>query len=76
AFAAVTMVVGNFIALSQKNVKRLMAYSGIAQAGYILVPLAATVHENATMSIIAFYGVAYVFMTLGAFAIITWVTES
>ncbi|MBU9723408.1 NADH-quinone oxidoreductase subunit N [Bacillus alkalicola] len=76
AFAAVTMIVGNFIALTQKNVKRLMAYSGIAQAGYLLVPLAATVHENATMSIIAFYGVAYVFMTLGAFAIITWVTES
>ncbi|MBU9710325.1 NADH-quinone oxidoreductase subunit N [Bacillus tamaricis] len=75
-FAALTMIIGNFIALTQKNVKRLMAYSGIAQAGYLVVPLATTLTPDITMSIIAFYGIAYVMMTLGAFAVITLVTES
>ncbi|GAA3318924.1 hypothetical protein GCM10020331_023730 [Ectobacillus funiculus] len=37
--AAITMIVGNTIALKQQNVKRLFAYSGIAHAGYLLVPL-------------------------------------
>ncbi|UCZ53008.1 NADH-quinone oxidoreductase subunit N [Bacillus shivajii] len=73
--AALTMIVGNFIALTQTNVKRLMAYSGIAQAGYILVPIAAALTLNTTLSMVAFYAVAYVLMTLGAFAVITLVTE-
>ncbi|ADI00622.1 NADH-quinone oxidoreductase subunit N [Salisediminibacterium selenitireducens] len=72
--AAITMITGNFIALTQTDIKRLMAFSGIAQAGYLLVPLA-TVLGNASTNIIAFYSVAYVLMTLGAFAIITLVTE-
>ncbi|WP_096185854.1 NADH-quinone oxidoreductase subunit N [Evansella halocellulosilytica] len=73
--AALTMIVGNFIALTQRNVKRLMAYSGIAQAGYILVPIAAVATVSGTFSMVAFYAAAYVLMTLGAFAIITIVTE-
>lgn len=73
--AALTMIVGNTVALVQSNVKRLMAYSGIAQAGYLLVPLAALLHLNITMSMIVYYALAYVFMTLGAFAIISHVTE-
>ena len=73
--AALTMIIGNTVALVQSNVKRLMAYSGIAQAGYILVPLAASLSFNITMSMIVFYSFAYVFMTLGAFAIISHVTE-
>ncbi|OIJ11728.1 NADH-quinone oxidoreductase subunit N [Anaerobacillus alkalilacustris] len=74
--AALTMIVGNTVALVQKNVKRLMAYSGIAQAGYLLVPLAASLSFNITMSMIVYYAFAYIFMTLGAFAIITHVTEN
>jgi NADH-quinone oxidoreductase subunit N len=73
--AALTMILGNLIALAQKNVKRLMAYSGIAQAGYLLVPIAAAFNINVSASTIAFYGVAYVLMVLGAFAVITFVTE-
>ena len=73
--AALTMIIGNTIALVQSNVKRLMAYSGIAQAGYLLVPLAASLHINITLSMIVYYALAYVFMTLGAFAIISVVTE-
>ncbi|RNA67801.1 NADH-quinone oxidoreductase subunit N [Alteribacter keqinensis] len=74
--AAVTMIAGNLIALTQHNVKRLMAYSGIAQAGYLLVPIAAFVTLDMTVSVILFYAVAYMVMTLGAFAVITIVTES
>ncbi|WP_026691571.1 NADH-quinone oxidoreductase subunit N [Alteribacter aurantiacus] len=73
--AAVTMVVGNLIALNQHNIKRLMAYSGIAQAGYLLVPVAAFVTLDMTVSVVLFYAIAYVMMTLGAFAVITFVTE-
>ncbi|AOM81602.1 NADH-quinone oxidoreductase subunit N [Salisediminibacterium beveridgei] len=72
--AAITMIAGNFIALTQTDIKRLMAFSGIAQAGYLLVPLA-TILGDASTTIIAFYSVAYLLMTLGAFAIITLVTE-
>ncbi|MFA9560197.1 NADH-quinone oxidoreductase subunit N [Evansella sp. AB-rgal1] len=73
--AALTMIIGNLIALTQQNVKRLMAYSGIAQAGYLFVPIAATLAPYFSMTIIAFYSIAYVVMVLGAFAIITLVTE-
>jgi NADH-quinone oxidoreductase subunit N len=72
--AALTMITGNLIALSQRNVKRLMAYSGIAQAGYILVPIA-TIITNVGVNVLMFYSVAYLFMTIGAFAIILLVTE-
>lgn len=71
--AALTMIVGNTVALVQSNVKRLMAYSGIAQAGYLLVPL--TFLSSVSVSMIVYYAFAYVFMTLGAFAIISYVTE-
>ena len=73
--AALTMIIGNTVALVQTNIKRLMAYSGIAQAGYLLIPLAASLSFNITMSMIVYYAFAYVFMTLGAFAIISYVTE-
>ncbi|MBB5174058.1 NADH-quinone oxidoreductase subunit N [Texcoconibacillus texcoconensis] len=73
--AAITMIVGNMIAIVQRKVKRLMAFSGVAQAGYLLVPVATMVSLDMTMSMITFYAVAYLLMTLGAFAIITLVTE-
>ena len=69
--AAVTIVAGNLIALAQSNVKRLLAYSSIAQAGYILVGLsAANVYG---FKGVLFYAMLYVFSNVGAFAVTTLV---
>ncbi|MCS6773285.1 MAG: NADH-quinone oxidoreductase subunit N [Anaerolineae bacterium] len=66
ALAALTMVVGNFAALAQTNLKRLLAYSSIAHAGYALVGVAA----NDAQAVL-FYLAAYAFTTLAAFAVLT-----
>jgi len=66
--AAITMVVGNVVALSQRNIKRLLAYSSIAHAGYILVAM--TVGTSLGSSAFMFYLFAYTMATLGAFAVI------
>ena len=66
--AAITMVVGNLVALSQRNIKRLLAYSSIAHAGYILVAL--TVGTKLGSSAFMFYLFAYTMATLGSFAVI------
>ncbi len=67
--AVLTMSVGNILALRQDNVKRMLAYSSIAHAGYILVALA--VGGRDALSAAVFYLIAYGFFNLGAFAIIT-----
>jgi NADH-quinone oxidoreductase subunit N len=66
AMAAVTMTVGNLLAISQTNIKRLLAYSSIAHAGYALIGLVAV---DGTASVI-FYLIAYVVTNLAAFAVI------
>ncbi|HUF29089.1 MAG TPA: NADH-quinone oxidoreductase subunit N [Gemmatimonadaceae bacterium] len=66
--AAVTMVAGNLIALSQKNIKRMLAYSSIAHAGYILVAVLA--RGNIGSSAFLFYLFAYTLATFGAFAVV------
>ncbi|MEX2110006.1 MAG: NADH-quinone oxidoreductase subunit N [Gemmatimonadaceae bacterium] len=66
--AVVTMVVGNLIALAQRNIKRLLAYSSIAHAGYILVAI--VVGTALGSSAFMFYLFAYTLATLGAFAVI------
>lgn len=66
--AGASMIVGNAVALRQTNVKRLMAYSGIAQAGYVLVPLATL--GVALFESTVFYMLAYLLMTVGVFAVI------
>ncbi|WHY77436.1 NADH-quinone oxidoreductase subunit NuoN [Neobacillus sp. WH10] len=68
AIAAVTMIIGNVVALKQTNIKRMFAYSSIAHAGYILVALT-TLSSNMIYSI-WFYLLAYMLMNLGAFAVI------
>ncbi|MBS3906995.1 MAG: NADH-quinone oxidoreductase subunit N [Syntrophaceae bacterium] len=60
-----TMTVGNIIAISQNNIKRMLAYSSIAHAGYILVAFVAG-NKSGTSGIL-FYLMAYAFMNLGAF---------
>ncbi|TDF93601.1 NADH-quinone oxidoreductase subunit N [Paenibacillus piri] len=70
--AALAMVLGNFIALRQSNMKRLLAYSGIANSGYLLVPIAtqfSMVHFS-NFSEFAFYLIAYLFMNIGIFAVL------
>jgi NADH-quinone oxidoreductase subunit N len=70
--AAVTMTLGNLVAITQDNVKRMLAYSSIAHTGYILVGLAAYAGGQQTgISAILFYGAAYTFMNMGAFAVVT-----
>lgn len=69
--AALTIVIGNLTALPQKNVKRLLAYSSIAQAGYILVGLAAA--NVYGLKGLLFYAMIYVFSNVGAFAVTTLV---
>jgi NADH-quinone oxidoreductase subunit N len=70
AFVAVlSMVVGNLAAIVQSSVKRLLAYSGIAQGGYILVGVIAGGRDG--VAAVLFYLAAYVFMNFGAFAVLT-----
>lgn len=68
AVSILTMTLGNFAALWQSNMKRLLAYSSIAHAGYILLGLAVLSNEGLT-AILIYFGI-YVFMTLGAFFVV------
>lgn len=67
--AAITMVLGNVIAVVQPNIKRMLAYSSIAHAGYITVAFAATSDHGVSAAL--FYLLGYSLMNLGAFAIVT-----
>lgn len=71
--AALTMILGNIVAISQTNVKRMLAYSSIAHAGYILMAVAAVgtfgVSADATRGALV-YLLAYTFTNLGAFAVV------
>ena len=66
--AALTMTVGNVVALVQTNIKRMLAYSAIAHAGYLLVAMAAAVPEAGAAML--FYLVGYVVANLGAFGVV------
>jgi len=72
--AILTMVVGAILAVTQQDVKRLLAYSSIAHAGFILTGLIATSKQG--ISSVLFYLLAYSFVTLGAFAVVTLVRDS
>lgn len=67
--ALATMIVGNFAAILQDNIKRLLAYSSIAHAGYVLVAVRA--NSDVGVSAAMFYLAAYAFMNIGAFAVVT-----
>ncbi len=84
--AFVTMAFGNIVAISQRNVKRMLAYSSIAHTGYVMVGLAAfrstsgflapgstpTTGDSGIKSVLV-YLLAYSVMNIGAFAVVTWV---
>lgn len=69
--AALSMIVGSIIAISQSDIKRMLAYSSIAQAGFILVGVTAASPEG--LASVLFYLIAYGFTTIGAFAVISLV---
>jgi NADH-quinone oxidoreductase subunit N len=72
--ATITIVAGNLMAIPQQNVKRLLAYSGIAHIGYMLVGLAAVSANGVAMML--FYLVAYLFGNMGAFLVVEAVAQS
>jgi NADH-quinone oxidoreductase subunit N len=72
--AAMTMTLGNLAALRQENIKRLLAYSSIAHAGYLLIGVVAVgVPVAGAQASVLFYLVAYTFTTLGAFGVVAWI---
>jgi NADH-quinone oxidoreductase subunit N len=71
--AAITMILGNVIAIRQTNIKRMLAYSSIAQAGYIMVGVVAA--SKLGVASVSFYAFAYLFANMGAFAIVTLFAE-
>src|SRR4029079_5768632 len=68
ALAMFTMTVGNLAALTQSNLKRMLAYSSIAHAGYVLIGVVAGTQRGYTAMLI--YLFVYAFMQLGAFTVI------
>jgi NADH-quinone oxidoreductase subunit N len=67
--AAITMIAGNVVALAQRNLKRMLAYSSIAHAGYLLVAIVLGTQQGAAA--LLFYLLAYTLATVGAFAVVT-----
>ena len=83
-FAAVTCTFGNLAAYNQTNIKRLLAYSTIAHAGYMMMPVAAAIQLSGqhpkeagdAIAALAFYVGVYLFMNLGAFAIVAFLRNT
>jgi NADH-quinone oxidoreductase subunit N len=69
--AVLSMFIGNIGALVQSNVKRMLAYSSIAHAGYLLVAFAAARNSEVAISSAMFYTASYAAMNVGAFAVVT-----
>jgi NADH-quinone oxidoreductase subunit N len=72
--AGMTIVTGNLMAIPQRNIKRLLAYSGVAHIGYMLIGLAA--FSSAGIATVLFYLVAYLFGNMGAFMVVETVARS
>jgi NADH-quinone oxidoreductase subunit N len=68
--AVLTMTIGNLVAVTQSDIKRMLAYSSIAHAGYLLIGLASGTSE--ATSAMVFYLAAYTLMTMGVFAVIIY----
>ena len=73
--AALTMTLGNLAALRQENIKRMLAYSSIAHAGYLLIGVVGDGpgRRRARKPAVLFYLLAYTFTTLGAFGVVAWI---
>jgi NADH-quinone oxidoreductase subunit N len=76
--SAITMTYGNFAALAQTNFKRMLAYSSIAHAGYILVGVAAvsvSMKGPSAAAAVLYYLIVYAFANVGAFAVAAWMAR-
>ena len=74
--AVFTMVVGNIAAIAQKSIKRMLAYSSIAHAGYALVGVVAAYGgDKLAVSSVIYYLFAYMFMNLGAFGVLAYLSR-
>jgi len=71
--AAITILWGNFVALKQKNLKRLMAYSAISHSGYIAMGF--LLPYELAYKYLLFYGISYLFLNIIAFSFISYLTE-
>jgi NADH-quinone oxidoreductase subunit N len=71
--AALSMLLGNMVALRQSSLRRLLAYSAIAHAGYMLLGIVA--HTQQSLAALLYYVITYALATLGAFAVIAVVEE-
>ncbi len=71
--AALSMVLGNLVAITQTGLRRLIAYSAIAHAGYMLLAIAA--HTQQSLAALLYYVITYAFTTIGAFAVIAVVEQ-
>jgi NADH-quinone oxidoreductase subunit N len=79
AFAIVSMILGNFVALQQANIKRLLAYSTVAHAGYIMVGVATAILAPRPfngLNGVLFYGAAYLFTNVGVFLAVIAVEQA
>ena len=72
--AGMTIVTGNLMAIPQKNIKRLLAYSGVAHIGYMLIGVAAV--SSAGVAMLLFYLIAYLFGNIGTFLVVEAVAQS
>ena len=73
--AVITMTVGNVLAVVQNNLRRILAYSSVAHAGYMLIGLAAAPElKGPALEALLFYLIAYGAMTIGAFALLSYLT--
>jgi NADH-quinone oxidoreductase subunit N len=68
--AVATMFTGNLLAIRQTNIKRMLAYSSIAHAGYLLIGVVVAWFSPVGLQALVFYAAAYLFMNLGAFAVV------
>lgn len=74
-FSLITIIYGNSVAIVQKNVKRMLAYSSIAHAGYMGLALAPMHHKIQTVQAVLFYGIGYIAMNMLAFGVLVYLTH-
>jgi NADH-quinone oxidoreductase subunit N len=76
AIAVLTMTLGNLVALRQDRLKRLLAYSSIAQAGYVLIAVAVADRVDSALAASGYYLATYLFMNLGAFLVVAQIERA
>ena len=74
-FALITVIYGNSVAIVQNNVKRMLAYSSIAHAGYMGLALAPMSHKIEAVQAVLFYGIGYIAMNMLAFGVLVYLTH-